>query len=63
MSVVYNEFAGRSLHRLAALSDGVFAIDMTLLVLDLRVPTITVHSEQELLQQLGLLRQTSSRVS
>jgi uncharacterized membrane protein len=33
-----NEIAGRSVERLAALSDGLFAVAMTLLVLDLRVP-------------------------
>jgi uncharacterized membrane protein len=45
----YNVFAGQSLDRLAALSDGVFAIAMTLLVLDLRVPPLaSVHSESQL---------------
>jgi len=34
----YNRIAGQSLERLAALSDGIFAVAMTLLVLDLRTP-------------------------
>jgi uncharacterized membrane protein len=34
----YNELAGSSLHRLAGLSDGIFAVAMTLLVLTLAVP-------------------------
>lgn len=38
----YTAFAGQNLGRLAALSDGIFAIVMTLLVLDLRVPVMEV---------------------
>ncbi len=38
MSTFYNRIAGQSLERLAALSDGIFAVAMTLLVLDLRTP-------------------------
>jgi uncharacterized membrane protein len=52
----YNSIAGDALERLAALSDGVFAFAMTLLVLDIRVPPIaTVHSERDLLQGLAQL--------
>ena len=38
MSEPYNRFTGQSLERLTALNDGLFAVAMTLLVLDLRVP-------------------------
>ncbi|MBX3085385.1 MAG: DUF1211 domain-containing protein [Anaerolineae bacterium] len=37
MQLNYNRIAGQSLERLAALSDGIFAIAMTLLVFDLRL--------------------------
>jgi TMEM175 potassium channel family protein len=38
MRTYYNRISGQSLERLAALSDGIFAVAMTLLVLDLRTP-------------------------
>src|SRR5438105_331576 len=49
MRVTYNRVSGQSVERLAALSDGIFAVAMTLLVLDLRVPVAeAVHSEHDL---------------
>jgi uncharacterized membrane protein len=56
MPVSYNRIAGQSVERLAALSDGVFAVAMTLLVLDLRVPaTEAVHDEHGLWHALVAL--------
>lgn len=56
MSTTHNRFAGQSVERLAALSDGLFAIAMTLLVLDLRVPAgDAVHTEGDLWRALGTL--------
>ena len=50
---IYNQFAGTNVERLAALSDGLFAVAMTLLVLDLRVPvSAAIHSERDLWQAL-----------
>ena len=56
MPTLYNRIQGRNLDRLAALSDGIFAVAMTLLVLDLHLPTAAqVHGEGELLAALGAL--------
>jgi TMEM175 potassium channel family protein len=52
MQMRYHGFAGSSLARLAALSDGVFAVAMTLLVLDLTVPSVSGGSEDALLHAL-----------
>jgi uncharacterized membrane protein len=52
MPTSYHRFAGSSLGRLAALSDGVFAVAMTLLVLDLKVPAVGGSSEHALLEAL-----------
>jgi uncharacterized membrane protein len=49
MTTDYNQIAGHSAERLAALSDGVFAVAMTLLALELRAPAAEViHSEHDL---------------
>jgi uncharacterized membrane protein len=49
----YNLIAGQSVERIAALSDGVFAVAMTLLVLDLHTPPLSaIHSEGDLWKAL-----------
>jgi uncharacterized membrane protein len=56
MTTSYNAIQGRSLERLAALSDGIFAVAMTLLVLDIHIPSAeSVHSEAALFQALAAL--------
>ena len=53
MAALYNAIQGRSLERLAALSDGIFAVAMTLLVLDIHIPAREgIHSGAALLQAL-----------
>lgn len=46
---IYNLIAGESVERLAALSDGIFGVAMTLLLLDLHVPARElIHGEADL---------------
>lgn len=55
MSLSYNEIAGRSLERIGALSDGVFAVAMTLIVLEIRVPSVAVATDAALWSALTTL--------
>jgi uncharacterized membrane protein len=56
MRSLYNRIAGENVDRITALSDGVFSVAMTLLVLDLRTPAADViHSDHDLLNALLLL--------
>ena len=61
MPTLYNLIQGRNIDRLAALSDGIFAFAMTLLVIDLHLPTAAqVHSEGELIAALCALGRNGS---
>jgi len=47
----YNQIAGQRMQRIEALSDGVFAIAMTLLILDIKVPiSEVIHAESDLIK-------------
>lgn len=49
MRRTYNQIAGKKIGRIEAISDGVFAVALTLLVLDIRVPVNeAIHSEAAL---------------
>jgi len=49
----YNIFAGKNIQRIETISDGVFSIAMTILVLELSIPfLVTVHTERDLWLQL-----------
>jgi hypothetical protein len=56
MSISYDRIAGQSVERLAALSDGILAVAMTLMVLDLRLPAAeAIHGEHDFWSALGAL--------
>lgn len=49
MGSTYDHVAGQSVERLAALSDGIFGVGLTLRVLDPRAPAMEViHGERDL---------------
>ncbi len=54
MDTQYNRFAARDVGRIAALSDGLFGVAMTLLVLEIRAPEkADIHDDLQLLAALG----------
>jgi uncharacterized membrane protein len=53
---LYNRIAAQDLGRIGALSDGIFAFAMTVLVLEIHIPDgLDIHSEAELLAGLATL--------
>ena len=52
MTSQYNELSGQSVERLQALADGVFAVAMTLLVLDVRLPKADAEDSAALWHQV-----------
>src|SRR5215470_13354714 len=48
MPIFYRDIADRRIARLANLSDSIFGVAMTLLVLELRVPVDYIKTEREL---------------
>lgn len=54
----YNTIAGKDTGRIVAISDGVFGVALTLLVLEIRVPVLnTIHTEGELMQAFWSLKE------
>lgn len=56
----YRQFSGQNLARLAALSDGIFAVAMTLLVLNIRLPTTVAPHIQQPIWAAGALTSESA---
>jgi len=56
METAHDRLAGQKIDRFSALSDGAFAVAMTLLVADLGTPVDNaIHSVQRLLRTLGAM--------